>query len=133
MKCYNCNASAKHLHHVVPKSKGGTETVPLCIECHSKVHDTNMSSSYLTRLALLKRKTEYIAYIFWNFFILNNSIKSISKDCEKSEQWVKNQIKKMLYLNPDDLIDVINPILKTNDAEFFNRHYLKTIIIQNQL
>jgi len=30
-----------HNHHVVPKIKGGTKTVPLCLSCHGKVHDVN--------------------------------------------------------------------------------------------
>ena len=27
-----------HDHHVVPRSRGGTKTVPLCGECHGKAH-----------------------------------------------------------------------------------------------
>lgn len=133
MKCFNCDNVAEHLHHVVPKVKGGTKTVPLCTDCHSKVHDTTMATSYLTKLGLMKAKAEYHAYIFWNYFVLKNTVKSIAKECMRTEQWVKNQIKKMLELNPNDLIDVIAPILKPDDNQFFNRHYLKTIIKQNQL
>ena len=81
----------------------------------------------------MKAKAEYHAYIFWNYFVLKTTVKSIAKECMRTEQWVKNQIKKMLELNPNDLIDVIAPILKPDDNQFFNRHYLKTIIKQNQL
>lgn len=39
--CFECSQPAKHAHHVVPYSKGGTRTVPLCEECHGKVHGIN--------------------------------------------------------------------------------------------
>ena len=37
--CFECGKEATEDHHVIPKSKGGTKTVPLCGECHNKVHD----------------------------------------------------------------------------------------------
>jgi hypothetical protein len=36
--CFECGQGAMHQHHVVPRSLGGTKTVPLCEECHRKVH-----------------------------------------------------------------------------------------------
>lgn len=36
--CFECGSPAKHNHHVVPKSLGGTKTVPLCEACHPKAH-----------------------------------------------------------------------------------------------
>jgi len=39
--CFECGKSAHHAHHVVPKSKGGTRTIPLCRKCHGKVHNRN--------------------------------------------------------------------------------------------
>lgn len=37
--CFECGAPATERHHVVPVSLGGTKTIPLCGECHAKVHD----------------------------------------------------------------------------------------------
>jgi 5-methylcytosine-specific restriction endonuclease McrA len=37
-ECFECGAPAAHQHHVVPRSLGGTKTVPLCEGCHGKVH-----------------------------------------------------------------------------------------------
>jgi len=60
MKCWECEeeAEAIHRHHVVPKSRGGTKTVPLCEECHSKAHhrNKNMNTSELTREGLRRAK-----------------------------------------------------------------------------
>jgi hypothetical protein len=37
--CFECGSSEHiHQHHIIPKSLGGTKTIPLCIVCHGKVH-----------------------------------------------------------------------------------------------
>ncbi len=53
-RCFECGLPAECDHHVVPRSKGGTKTVPLCGVCHGKAHhaERNMSSRKLTRDAL---------------------------------------------------------------------------------
>jgi hypothetical protein len=58
--CFECGRPAECDHHVVPQSRGGTKTVPLCGACHAKAHhrDKNMSTRKLTKdaLAALKAK-----------------------------------------------------------------------------
>jgi len=58
MKCFECGKPAEYDHHVVPRTRGGTKTVPLCGKCHSKAHHKkkNMSVSQLTREALKRRR-----------------------------------------------------------------------------
>jgi hypothetical protein len=36
--CFECSAPATCEHHVIPRSLGGTKTVPLCGTCHSRAH-----------------------------------------------------------------------------------------------
>lgn len=36
--CLECGGPAEHQHHVVPRSRGGTATVPLCSGCHGGAH-----------------------------------------------------------------------------------------------
>lgn len=36
--CFECGKKASYNHHVIPKSLGGTKTVPLCSSCHPKAH-----------------------------------------------------------------------------------------------
>jgi hypothetical protein len=58
MKCFECGLEnvAIHQHHVVPKSLGGTKTVPLCEICHSKIHGKDLRISSLTKAALQAAK-----------------------------------------------------------------------------
>jgi len=37
-KCFECGAPKQDMHHIIPKSKGGTKTIPLCAKCHGLVH-----------------------------------------------------------------------------------------------
>jgi transposase-like protein len=60
-KCWECgNTGAIEYHHVIPRSRGGKRTVPLCGKCHGLVHNvkrpTNLSS--LIKEGLEKAKTE---------------------------------------------------------------------------
>jgi hypothetical protein len=58
MTCFECGEAAEFRHHVVPQSRGGTKTVPLCGDCHGKAHHRSkaMSSSQLTREGLARAK-----------------------------------------------------------------------------
>jgi len=59
MTCFECGDKAQELHHVIPKSKGGTKTVPLCYTCHGKVHDVKrLDISQLTKEALAVKKSQ---------------------------------------------------------------------------
>ena len=43
--CWECGDQGPiHNHHVVPKSLGGKRTIPLCLECHGKVHNADLLS-----------------------------------------------------------------------------------------
>jgi len=55
--CFECGSRSEHDHHVIPRSRGGTKTVPLCSECHGLVHGVKMSAtSTLTTAGLKKAK-----------------------------------------------------------------------------
>lgn len=60
--CFECDRPAEHDHHVVPRSKGGTRTVPLCEECHGKVHETNMKISSLTKMGLERARAAGVEF-----------------------------------------------------------------------
>jgi hypothetical protein len=57
--CWECGAPPPvHHHHVVPRSRGGTRTVPLCEGCHARAHHRagNMTTSATTREALAAKR-----------------------------------------------------------------------------
>lgn len=58
--CFECEAPTDHDHHVVPRSLGGTKTVPLCHACHAKAHGlkgtTWASHAGLTAAAMARMK-----------------------------------------------------------------------------
>jgi len=63
MTCFECDNAAEHMHHVVPKSLGGTKMVPLCAICHGLVHDRKMvSSGALTKKALAHKRARGEVY-----------------------------------------------------------------------
>lgn len=55
--CFECDAIADHWHHVVPKSKGGVRTIPLCQQCHAKVHSPHLlTTCRLTKDAMQQKR-----------------------------------------------------------------------------
>jgi transposase-like protein len=41
--CFECGGSERiHQHHIIPKSLGGTKTIPLCETCHGRVHQKDL-------------------------------------------------------------------------------------------
>ena len=102
-ECWECNITGVpiHNHHPVPRSRGGTKTIPLCEPCHSKAHHRkkNMNTSALVKEAMAKAKAR--GATFGNPNILkdahplaliairaaaqafNNKIKSIVEDLRK--------------------------------------------------
>lgn len=61
-QCFECEIIGVpiHQHHVVPRSRGGTKTIPLCEPCHSKAHhrNKNMNTSSLVKQAIHRLKKE---------------------------------------------------------------------------
>lgn len=57
--CFECGKTDCDIdyHHVVPHTKGGKQTVPLCLECHGKVHGLDkVKHKELQRLGIEKAK-----------------------------------------------------------------------------
>lgn len=61
--CFECGANDEiHYHHIVPHSKGGRQTIPLCLNCHSKVHDRKITSKELLREGREKAKERGVRF-----------------------------------------------------------------------
>ena len=59
MKCVNCGQEAYHIHHIIPKSLGGTDRntnkVPLCDKCHGILHGIEYSNGIIPHSVLIKK------------------------------------------------------------------------------
>lgn len=85
MRCFECGAEAHHKHHVVPKSMGGTQTVPLCNQCHGKAHGISISGPELTKRALGQRKAEgrkYTNKTPYGFEVIGNDLVVIDAEAK---------------------------------------------------
>ncbi|MCP4112501.1 MAG: hypothetical protein GY749_44415 [Desulfobacteraceae bacterium] len=60
MKCFECECPAKYNYYIIPKSLGGTKTVPLCEGCYSKVRKYYIDQDfYETALSLQEILKKY--------------------------------------------------------------------------
>lgn len=61
--CFECGSQkGLHDHHIVPKSSGGTATVPLCPPCHGKAHGLHLKKNHsdLIRKGMQRAKSRGI-------------------------------------------------------------------------
>jgi len=54
-ECYTCLGPVEHWHHVVPYSMGGNITLPLCENCHGKIHNKDLVSMQALAIAGARR------------------------------------------------------------------------------
>lgn len=69
-KCSNCENKGEHWHHIVPKSRGGSDDpsnlVLLCLSCHSKAHDVSFKSNTgLIKEAVQRTKKDWLTAATW--------------------------------------------------------------------
>lgn len=56
LPCFECGVLTNGRHHVVPVSLGGTKQLPLCYDCHDKVHGSGIKLSPLIKLGMEKAR-----------------------------------------------------------------------------
>ena len=84
--CFECGANSElHMHHVVPKSAGGTKTIPLCVVCHGKVHGRDfMHHKALTIAGLKKAKDRGVKLGNPKLALVRNTDTSAAKEAWRS-------------------------------------------------
>ena len=98
--CFECEKACDiHNHHVVPRVVGGTKTVPLCEECHGKVHNKNfLRHSELTKIGLKKMKDSGFKRNTSNHGLTKENIKLGSIARKKKALENENNIKATPYI-----------------------------------
>ena len=69
-KCANCENKGEHWHHIVPKSRGGSDDpsnlILLCLDCHSKAHDVSFKGGRgLIKEAVERTKKDWTTAAEW--------------------------------------------------------------------
>jgi hypothetical protein len=55
-------------HHLVPKSRGGRETEPICLDCHGMIHtlfDNKRLERELNTVQALQNEPQFEKYLKW--------------------------------------------------------------------
>ena len=77
--CFECEAPVECFHHVIPRSKGGKMTIPLCNKCHGLVHDMNMVKSRTLAKEGIRKAKERGVYLGRKKGTKEDKIKFLSK------------------------------------------------------
>jgi hypothetical protein len=92
--CFECGSEATAEHHVVPQSRGGTKTVPLCDSCHGKAHGRSMATRTLTLEAMARKKIkgERVGQVPFGYDLAADGVQLV---CNAAEQRVIERMKEM--------------------------------------
>ena len=114
-KCFECGKEGDvHEHHVVPRSKGGRMTIPLCEGCHGLVHDKAMNIKYLSTMGLANKRRVDICYTFFNILFTKASVSETAYAMELSVNTVKGMLKTATSLRLPDFILLLEGVVKVN-------------------
>ena len=76
-ECFECGYKGPelHNHHVVPRIREGTQTLPLCGACHAKAHhrEKNMTTSALLKESFRRRREQNPNIKFGNANIMRDA------------------------------------------------------------
>ena len=69
-KCILCNRDVPFLtdHHIVPKSRGGTELIAICRDCHRQLHalyENKFLETTLNNLDAILADEQFSKYLKW--------------------------------------------------------------------
>jgi hypothetical protein len=85
--CFECGQPAAENHHVVPRSLGGTKTIPLCCGCHDKAHRLSRlgGRNGLTKAALQakRKRSERVGSIPYGYRLDTDGIHLVEDQAEQ--------------------------------------------------
>lgn len=112
-RCFECDEKAHHAHHVVPLVRGGKKTIPLCTDCHEKVHDLNFEDhSRLTKEGIERARAAGVklgrpkANVCETTMMLLSSklpIRKVAEIMGVSERTIKRRKRRYKLANPEEV------------------------------
>jgi len=117
--CFECSNKATFDHHVIPKEFGGTKTIPLCSDCHGKVHDKDLTSMKVLRDQSAVKKYEK--------GIFPAGIPPLGY------KWAGKRPNKYLVINPDTkpIVEFIFANYKKTKSKFYSLRGLQKSVFEN--
>ena len=136
--CWECNKEAyvEH-HHPIPRSRGGTKTIPLCSACHSLAHNTRIRTDSLSQLikeGMARRKK--MGYKFGNPNVNTNcrprgleTIKRNAASFNARIQSVVNNLRAEGYMSTIQLVNQLNELgIKNRSGRPWTYHNLYRVL-----
>lgn len=120
--CWECGKNEEvHYHHVVPRSLGGTRALPLCLECHGKVHGKRMNSGELVKAAYKRLVAEHGKGNFaWGSTegLKNGRIVSLEKRRQRSLKWAHSILRAVSSIDPSETLSLSERTHRLNELGF---------------
>ena len=118
-RCLECGSLDDiHHHHIIPKSLGGTSTVPLCQKCHGVIHGIDLSNhGNLVKAALQAAKARGVKLGNPRLDLVRNTDTTAARAALVSRAKTRN----------DELRQVISEIKGDTDNELTLREIAKRL------
>lgn len=112
-KCCECGDEAKEMHHVIPKSSGGTFMVPLCTSCHCTAHQIRDRGDHKENCARgrdIKLREELNA-VWVYYFKVGNSKKQVASILGMKMPILERRITRLEAMSLDWLEELFSPLM----------------------
>ncbi len=128
-KCFECDGHATEEHHIIPKSLGGTKTVPLCAICHAKVHGLQNTGRADLAPELTKRGLDKFGERPFEYFAVYQCVELYDASTVKEIKKILNE-KFDLSISEEKISRLRRRLYEMDSSyrtEFFNSHIGKEL------
>jgi hypothetical protein len=107
LPCFECDKPTNGKHHVVPIIYGGKRTIPLCQDCHMKIHGPScMLRPELIKIGIKKRLDSGLS--FGAPKKINNKMKIKAKELRINKHYSMRRISKELNISIGSVHAILN-------------------------
>jgi hypothetical protein len=123
---------SSEMHHVVPKSMGGTFTVSLCSPCHGLLHGLSDRGSHkeLTARGLDKKMVVELAAVYAQVFLMGMSNKGAASELSMSKSSVDKRVNRLSEMTTEWMVELFKkdiPELTFYSYKLYNRLHKENV------